>query len=120
MYEFIQNYKSYLTYSINNMENLQNNIDAAASHPRLDTNGFQISLKEDEITEIAYLASRENLELGCKLIKKETPPIWVHSKESVLSSAEFCVSQRDLVGEGIGHCGICCRVTRSSVMSFLT
>ena len=34
-------------------------------------NGFQISVKEDEITEIAYLASRENLELGCKLIKKE-------------------------------------------------
>lgn len=55
----------------NASETLQNNSDSAASHPRVDNNGFQISLKEDEITDIAYLASRENLELGCKLIKKE-------------------------------------------------
>lgn len=55
----------------NASETLQNNSDSAASHPRVDNNGFQLSLKEDEITDIAYLASRENLELGCKLIKKE-------------------------------------------------
>lgn len=59
------------TNNQNASESLQNNSDSVANHPRVDNNGFQVSLKEDEITEIAYLASRENLELGCKLIKKE-------------------------------------------------
>jgi len=36
-----------------------------------DTNGFQTQISEEQINEIAVLASRENLEFGCHLIKKE-------------------------------------------------
>lgn len=37
----------------------------------IDSNGFLTSVTEEQITDIAVLASKENLELGCKLIKKE-------------------------------------------------
>lgn len=39
--------------------------------PQVDSNGFQTSVTEEQVNEIAVLASRENLELGCRLIKKE-------------------------------------------------
>jgi len=38
---------------------------------QVDSDGYQTSVTEEQINEIAVLASRENLELGCKLIKKE-------------------------------------------------
>jgi hypothetical protein len=38
---------------------------------RYDSNGFQLSVHEHQINEITMLASRENLELGCMLIKKK-------------------------------------------------
>lgn len=37
----------------------------------VDENGYLISVTEEQIQDIAVLASKENLELGCKLIKKE-------------------------------------------------
>ena len=37
----------------------------------IDENGFLTSVTEEQIQDIAVLASKENLELGCKLIKKE-------------------------------------------------
>ena len=37
----------------------------------VDSNGFLTSVTEEQIQDIAVLASKENLELGCKLIKKE-------------------------------------------------
>jgi CCR4-NOT transcription complex subunit 1 len=46
--------------------------DAASNATaQLDSNGYQTSVTEELINEIAVLASRENLELGCRLIKKE-------------------------------------------------
>jgi hypothetical protein len=37
----------------------------------VDNNGFHISISEEKINDIAVLSSRENLELGCSLIKKK-------------------------------------------------
>lgn len=44
---------------------------AQNSLAQVEGDGYQTSVTEEQINEIAVLASRENLELGCKLIKKE-------------------------------------------------
>lgn len=39
--------------------------------PQVDASGFATNVTEEQINDIAVLASKDNLELGCKLIKKE-------------------------------------------------
>ena len=36
---------------------------------QVDSNGYQTTVSEEQINEIAVLASKENLDLGCKLIE---------------------------------------------------
>jgi len=51
---------------------LAGNHDQAKNNgAQVDGNGYQTTVSEEQINEIAVLASKENLELGCKLIKKE-------------------------------------------------
>jgi len=59
-----------IKHSSNGSESPSNN-SAEKQQPKLDAEGFQIQVTEDQINDIANFASRDNLELGCDLIKKK-------------------------------------------------
>jgi len=59
-----------IKHSSNGSESPSNN-SAEKQQPKLDSEGFQIQVTEDQINDIANFASRDNLELGCDLIKKK-------------------------------------------------
>jgi len=53
-------------------ESLASNHDQTKNNgTQVDSNGYQTTVSEEQINDISVLASKENLELGCKLIKKE-------------------------------------------------
>ena len=75
---FDQHFRSELGLEVSNGANQSSTDETAGSSiltqeksENIDENGFLISVTEEQIQDIAVLASKENLELGCKLIKKE-------------------------------------------------
>jgi len=75
---FDQHFRSELGLEVSNGANQSSTDETAGSSiltqeksENIDENGFLTSVTEEQIQDIAVLASKENLELGCKLIKKE-------------------------------------------------
>jgi hypothetical protein len=53
------------------VEDLGSEKRPSSPEPELPEGGFRVSVTEDKLNDLAVLASRENLELGCSLIKKK-------------------------------------------------